>query len=54
MATREVPQGKLTRDLDPLHRLGGVVGDVDVDADRFPVIVQLLASALWVREASIS
>lgn len=30
-----------TRDLHLLHRLVGVVGDVDVDADRLPVIINL-------------
>lgn len=45
---------KQTRDLDSLDRLGGVVGDVDVDTDGFPVVVQLFGNALWEKEASIS
>lgn len=36
-------KNKQTRDLDSLDRLGGVVGDVNVDADGLSVIVQLLA-----------
>lgn len=31
-----------TRDSDLLDGLGGVVGDVDIDIEGFPVVVQLL------------
>lgn len=30
-----------TRDLDLLHRLVGVVGDVNIDADGFSVVIDL-------------
>lgn len=42
MSSNEL-ENKQTRDLDSLDRLGGVVGDVNVDADGLSVVVQLFA-----------
>lgn len=36
------PQG--TRDLDLLHSLVGVVGDMDIDADGFSMVIDLRGS----------
>ena len=36
-----VRAGGVTRDLHPLHTLGGVVGDLDIDTDGLTVVVQL-------------
>lgn len=38
----EVVGQRQTRDLDSLDCFGGVVGDVDVDADGLSVVIQLL------------
>lgn len=43
-----------TRDLDSLDCFGGVVGDVDVDADGLSMVIELLRCIMGNRRTEIS